>query len=388
MHDPVLFALFLIFVGAALAATGALYARQSLLVGYILLGILLGPSALGWVGSPDLIKEAASVGVIFLLFLLGLNLHPQKLVQLFSEVTVTTLGSSAVFAAFGFAVGWAFGFTLAESLVIGAATMFSSTIIGLKLLPATALHHQHIGEVVIGVLLLQDLLAIVILIAVQGLGAGTAGVGTVAWLVVGLPLLIAAAFVAERYLLRPLWRRFDRVQEYVFLTAIGWCLGIAELAKVMGLSYEIGAFLAGVAVANSPIARFIAESLRPLRDFFLVLYFFALGAGLNLFVLEDVLVPGLVLAGGVLVLKPVVFRVLLGVAREKRPLAAEVGWRLGQMSEFALFMAMVAVEGGVIGERASYLLQFATVATFVVSSYAIGLRYPSPIAGTARLRQD
>jgi hypothetical protein len=90
----------------------------------------------------------------------------------------------------------------------------------------------------------------------------------------------------------------------------------------------------------------------------------------------------------VLVLKPLVFRGLLSLVREKRPLAAEVGWRLGQMSEFALFVALVAVEGDVIGERASYLLQFATVATFVVSSYAIGLRYPSPIAGTAKLRQD
>lgn len=388
MHEPILFALFLIFVGAAVAATGALYARQSLLVGYILLGILLGPSALGWVGSPDLIKEAASLGVIFLLFLLGLNLHPQKLVQLFSAVTLTTLGSSALFAAFGFAVAWGFGFTLAESLVVGAASMFSSTIIGLKLLPATALHHQHIGEIVIGVLLLQDLLAIITLIAVQGLGTDAAGPGAVVWLVVGLPVLIAVAFAAERYLLRPLWRRFDRVQEYVFLTAVAWCLGIAVLGSTMGLSYEIGAFLAGVSVANSPIARFIAESLRPLRDFFLVLYFFALGAGLDLFVLGDVLVPGLVLAGGLLVLKPLAFRGLLGLVREQRPLASEVGWRLGQMSEFALFVALVAVEGGVIGERASYLLQFATVVTFIVSSYAIGLRYPSPIAGTAALRQD
>ncbi|MEF8792864.1 cation:proton antiporter domain-containing protein [Thiohalorhabdus sp.] len=388
MHEPVLFALFLIFVGAALAATGALYARQSLLVGYILLGILLGPSALGWVGSPDLIKEAASLGVIFLLFLLGLNLHPQKLVQLFSAVTLTTLGSSALFAAFGFAVAWGFGFTLAESLVVGAASMFSSTIIGLKLLPATALHHQHIGEIVIGVLLLQDLLAIVTLIALQGLGTDAAGPQAMGWLLVGLPVLIAVAFGAERYLLRPLWRRFDRVQEYVFLTAIAWCLGVAELGKTMGLSYEIGAFLAGVAVANSPIARFIAESLRPLRDFFLVLYFFALGAGLDLFVLGDVLIPGLVLAGGLLVLKPLAFRGFLGLVREQRPLASEVGWRLGQMSEFALFVALVAVEGGVIGERASYLLQFATVVTFIVSSYAIGLRYPSPIAGTAALRQD
>jgi Kef-type K+ transport system membrane component KefB len=388
MHDPILYALFLIFVGAAVAATGALFLRQSMLVGYILLGVALGPSALGWVGSPDLIREAAAIGIIFLLFLLGMNLHPQKLVQLFGEVTLTTIASTAAFGALGFAVGWGFGFTLAESLVIGAATTFSSTIIGLKLLPATALHHQHIGEVVIAILLLQDLLAILVLIALQGLGAGQAGLGDLAGLALGLPGLVVAAFAAERYVLRPLWARFDGIQEYIFLTAIAWCLGVAELGSVLGLSHEIGGFIAGVAVANSPIARFIAESLRPLRDFFLILYFFALGAGLNLTVLGDVVGPALVLATGVLLLKPVVFRFLLARIREKQPLAREVGIRLGQMSEFALFIAMVALEGGVIGERAAYLLQFATVTTFVVSSYLIGVRLPNPVSGVASLRRD
>jgi Kef-type K+ transport system membrane component KefB len=388
MHDPILYALFLIFVGAAVAATGSLFLRQSMLVGYIVLGVALGPSALGWVGNPDLIRDAAAIGIIFLLFLLGMNLHPQKLVQLFGEVTLTTVASTAAFGALGFAVGWGFGFTLAESLVIGAATTFSSTIIGLKLLPATALHQQHIGEVVIAILLLQDLLAILVLIGLQGLGAGSAGLGDLAGLVLGLPGLVVAAFLAERYLLRPLWQRFDQIQEYIFLTAIAWCLGVAELGSALGLSHEIGGFIAGVAVANSPIARFIAESLRPLRDFFLILYFFALGAGLNLPMLSDVVLPGLVLAAGVVLLKPLVFRALLARIREKRPLAQEVGVRLGQMSEFALFIAMVALDSGVIGERAAYLLQFATVTTFVVSSYVIGLRFATPIASLPSLRRD
>ena len=388
MHDPILFALFVIFVGAAVAATGALYARQSLLVGYILLGVLFGPSALGWVGSPDLIKQAATIGIIFLLYLLGMNLHPQKLVQLFSEVTLTTLASTGVFGVFGFLVGLAAGLTVTESLVVGAATIFSSTIIGLKLLPATALHHQHIGGLVIAVLLLQDLLAILVLIGLQGLGAGGAGWEDAAKLALGLPVLIGGAFLAERFILRRLWRRFDQVQEYVFLTAIGWCMGVAEIGAQLGLSYEIGAFIAGVAVANSPIARFIAESLRPLRDFFLILYFFALGAGLELHMLGDVALPALALAVGAVVIKPMVFRGLFSLAREKRPLAAEVGVRLGQMSEFSLFIAVVALEAGVIGERASYLVQFATVASFILSSYLIGARYPSPIAARTALRRD
>lgn len=388
MHDPVLLALFLIFVGAAVAATGALYTRQSLLVGYILLGILLGPSLLGWVTNPDLIQQTAQIGIIFLLFLLGMNLHPQRLLQLFSEVALTTLVSAAVFAGLGFAVALGFGLPLLDSLVVGGATVFSSTIIGLKLLPATALHHQRIGGLVIGILLLQDLLAIVALIAIQGLGAGEAGWGDLARLGLGLPVLIAGAFAAERWVLRALWQRFDQVQEYLFLTAIAWCLGVAEAGALFGLSHEIGAFIGGVALANSPLARFIAEHLRPLRDFFLILYFFALGAGLELAVLDRVLVPALVLAGAVVALKPLVFRKLLGLAGEEASLAREVGVRLGQMSEFSLFLAVVALEGEVIGEEAAHLVQFATVATFILSSLWIGHRYPSPIAPPGRLRRD
>ena len=388
MHDVVLQTLFFIFAGAAVAASMALYSRQSLLVAYILAGVLLGPSVLGWVASPDLVRNAASIGIIFLLFLLGTNLHPRKLVQVFSRVTLTTLVSAAVFALIGFGVGRLFGFAATESLVLGAATMFSSTILGLKLLPATALHHGHIGEVVIGILLLQDLLAIIVLIGLQSLGAGDVGWPALAGAVLALPGLVGGALLAERYLLRPLWARFDSVQEYIFLTAIAWCLVGAVVGGILGLSHEVGAFIAGVAVANSPIARFIAESLRPLRDFFLIVYFFALGAGLDLATLDSVWAPGLVLAGAALAVKPWVFGGLLSWMGEERALGREVGVRLGQMSEFALFVAMVAMETGAVGERAGYVIQLATVATFIASSLVTGARYPTPVAATAARRRD
>jgi Kef-type K+ transport system membrane component KefB len=388
MGETVLFALFLIFTGAAVLATGALYARQSLLVGYIVVGVLLGPWGLGWVSNPELIQRAATIGIIFLLFLLGLNLHPQKLVQLFSQSALTTVASALVFGAAGAGVGLAFGFPLADSLVIGAATMFSSTILGLKLLPATALHHQHIGEVVIAVLLLQDLLAIILLIVLQGMGAEGTWMVRLGGLVMGLPMVLLVAFAGERYLLRPLWARFDDVFEYLFLTATAWCLALAELAYQVGLSHEIGAFTAGVALASSPISRVIAEHLRPVRDFFLVLYFFALGAGLQLPLLGSVLVPGLVLAAVAVALKPLVFRALLLRTHEQPHLAGEVGVRLGQMSEFALFVAEVAHHSGVVERQTTYLIQLATVASFIGSAYLIGLRHPTPIAASPGLRRD
>ena len=168
MHgDSILFTIFLIFTGAAVMAGLALYARQSMLVAYIALGVLVGPWGLGLVGDATTAQGIGEVGIIFLLYLLGLNLHPQKLTRMVRAATVVTLASCLAFAAAGGAVAFAFGFTLPEVLVIGAASMFSSTIIGLKLLPTTALHHRHAGEVIISVLLLQDVIAIVILLGLD-----------------------------------------------------------------------------------------------------------------------------------------------------------------------------------------------------------------------------
>jgi Kef-type K+ transport system membrane component KefB len=266
--------------------------------------------------------------------------------------------------------------------------MFSSTIIGLKLLPTTVLHHQRTGEIIISILLLQDMIAILILLGLQALGRGEMPLLDLGMLLLSLPGLVLFAYLAERYVLIRLIRRFDKIQEYIFLVAIGWCLGVAELANTLGLSHEIGAFIAGVALATSPIARFIAESLKPLRDFFLVLFFFSLGASFNLSILQEILLPALLVAAAILLIKPLVFHWLLRRSDETGERALEIGVRLGQISEFSLLIAVLGLELGVMSHRASYLIQMATLFTFIASSYFIVLRYPTPIATSDKLRRD
>jgi len=382
------FSIFLIFAGAALLATLALYARQTLIVAYIVLGALVGPSGLALVNDPELIQGIASIGIMFLLYLLGLNLHPQKLMQMFGEATLVTAASSLLFAAAGWLLALAFGFRGVEALVVGATCMFSSTILALKLLPATALHHRHAGEIIISVLLIQDLAAIFIMLLLQGLATAGPAWTNLGILLVALPALIVLAFLLERYVLRTPLQRFDRIAEYTFLVAIGWCLGLAQLASWWGLSHEIGAFVAGVAMAASPISRYVAESLRPLRDFFLVIFFFSLGASFDLGQLPHVALPAIAFTLLIIGLKPAVFRWLLTRAGERPSLSLEIGVRLGHGSEFSLLIALVAVEAGVIGPGASYVIQATTLLCFVVSSYLIVLIYPTPIALSDRLRQD
>ena len=388
MDQSIVFSVFLIFTGAAILATAALYARQSVLVAYIILGMLIGPSGLGLIEDVKLLQELSHVGIVFLLFLLGLNLHPQDLWHMFRKATVVTLVSSAVFAGLGAATALTFGYGAVESVVIGAAMMFSSTIMGLKLLPSTVLHHQHTGEIIISVLLLQDLIAIIILLLLHGLSGTIDGWQSAAVLSLALPGFLLFAFGFSRFVLTRLLAKFDTIQEYIFLLAIGWCLGMAELSEALGLSPEIGAFIAGVAVATEPISRFIAESLKPLRDFFLVVFFVSLGAAFDLSSMQQVVLPALILAAVSLLIKPVVFKILWLHEGESPELAQEVGVRLGQISEFSLLIALLATQSNVIGTQASYVIQLATLISFILSSYFIVLRYPTPIAISDRLRRD
>ena len=383
-----IFSLFLIFVGAAIFATIALFARQSLIIGYIILGVVLGPWGLQWVRDTDLIQDISNIGIIFLLFLLGLNLSPNKLFDLLRQTTIVTLFSSAVFALVGGAIALISGFDVANAVIVGVACMFSSTIIGLKLLPTTVLHHRHTGEVIISVLLLQDLIAIVVLLAFQAVSSEQNIWLELVKLLFLLPALIGGAWALKNYVLLKLFFKFDKIQEYVFLLTLAWCLGIAQLAHSIGFSYETGAFIAGITVATSPIALFIAESLKPLRDFFLVLFFFALGAGLDLTQLQNVWLAAIVLGGVMLVLKPVVFRFTLRKLSETNRLGWETGFRLGQMSEFSLLIVFVALQSALIEPSTAYFVQLATIITFIGSSYSVVLRYPTPVAVSDRLRRD
>ena len=267
--------------------------------------------------------------------------------------------------------------------------MFSSTIIGIKLLPTTVLHHRHIGELMIGLLLLQDLLAILVLMLLLGAAGGSEDSTSAMLLaVVSLPLLAGGALAMVRWVILPLITRFDRFHEYIFLLAIGWCLGLAEAASALGLSAEIGAFIAGITIATSPISQYIAVNLKPLRDFFLILFFFSVGARFEIALLGDVLLAAVVLVVLALALKPVVYRFLLKGVSEKRTLAWDLGFRLGQMSEFSLLIAYMAAGSALISQQASSLIQAATIITFVLSSYIVVMNYPTPIAISDRLRRD
>jgi len=388
MDSGITFTFAAIFLGAAVLSSLALYARQPIIIAYIALGVALGPYGAGLVSDTDLVSGAGHVGIILLLFLLGLDMKPSALWNSLRQSTLVAVLSTLIFGVAGYAFSRLFSFSHLDSILIGTALVFSSTIIGIKLLPTTVLHHKHLGELMIALLLFQDVIAIVVLVVMESLGGGEYAARDLLMPLITLPLLALLSWISVKTVLLALITRFDRYHEYIFLLSIGWCLGMAELAIFMGLSAEIGAFVAGVSIASSPIAQYIAISLKPLRDFFLVVFFFSVGSGLDMQALPRLAVPAMAMATLFLLLKPVVYQWLVRGVFDEPKLAWNLGMRLGQCSEFSLLIAFLGVSKGLLSTDAATLIQACTVITLLASSYMVVLRLPTPIAITDALRRD
>ena len=386
-YNNIIVELVLIFAGAAMLSTLFLYLKQPIILAYIVLGVLVGPRGAGLISDPQHIEQLSHIGIILLLFLIGLNLRPDRLISLFGRTAIVTLATCVIFLLLVMTLVMLLGFAFVDSLIIGAALMFSSTIVSLKLIPTTALHHKHIGEIMISVLLLQDIIAIILLLLITG-GQQDNIPLTVSYLLIKLLVLVVAAFIIVRYIISALFVRFDTIREHTFLLSLGWGLLVAGVAEAIGLSYEMGAFVAGVSLATIPIALVIAEDLKPLRDFFLILFFFSIGATFNYMVTQDVIIASVIVTLVLMLAKPFVYRWCFRFIGEAHRVSAEVGVRLGQGSEFSLLVAYSALMTGLIEPRSSYLIQTVVMLTFVISTYWVMLQYPTPISSLASRRKD
>jgi glutathione-regulated potassium-efflux system ancillary protein KefC len=385
--EEFIFDLSVIIVISAALSVVAFFLKQPIIIAYIACGMLIGPWGIGLVKQPESVRIIADMGITLLLFLAGLCLHPKRLLTLFRKISLVTFANCVVSFGIVFLIAAVFRFSLYDSIIAGLALMFSSTILLVKLMPTTELHHERMGAVCIAILILEDLIAVLLLAVIRSVGLGH-GIVDVMLLIVKLFAFVAAIFLIEQFILRRLMKCVDRFHETLFILGLAWCFGIAAVSNKMGLFYATGAFFAGVALARQTASLFISEKLKPLRDFFLVLFFFSLGAEFNLLIAKDVLVPSLILAAILLLAKPLVFRLLFQILGEKSSFATEAGVRLGQLSEFSLLIALLAYDVGRITIEVSQMIQLVTIITLIVSSYVVVFRYPTPIGTRARLMRD
>lgn len=385
--DSIIFQLSAIIIGAAVLGTLFLYARQPIIIAYIAIGILIGPSGFGIIQQTEYLEQTSHFGIILLLFLIGLNLQPGKLFKLFRKTSPLTIGTSSVFALAACIVALLLQLNLSNALIFAAAMMFSSTVIALKLIPTTTLHHKRKGEVMTSVLLIQDILAILIILYITGEKDNNTII-TFITLIAKFATIWLLAFIGVKYIMTPLLQKFDVIQEYTFLATLAWCLLWAEGGQLIGLSYELGAFVAGLSIASCRVALIIAEHLKPLREFFLILFFFSVGAQLNLNMDIHLLLAAIGFGIILVPLKAWVFRSAFKWSGESADVSKELAVRLSQSSEFSLLVAVSALSMGLISKDTAMLIQVATITSFIISTYWVVLKYPTTISSNARLNQD
>ena len=376
-----------VVVACAVLSWFTLLLKQPLIIAYILCGVLVGPSMLGLVQDTSKLADLSTIGITLLLFLAGLVTQPSKLLPVFKKTLWVNLAASGSSFFIVFLLCKFYGMPAHDVPIIALSLMFSSTLLGVKLLPTTALHQQRMGMLMMAVLVVEDVVAVFVIMFLQGTLGDLHPLTLLTVLVKGLAI-VALSMILEKYLIRPIMFRFQRFEETMYLTALAWCMGIAGLSSFLGFSAEIGAFIAGLAMARSPIALYIADRLRSFRDFFLVLFFFVLGARADLLGMRQMIVPALIIGTLIMTIKPQMIRWVLLRLGEQEKIAHQSGFRMGQTGEFALIIAVFALSTKMINPSSGNLIQLTTMGTLLASSILIVKRFPTPLGTDDTLKRD
>jgi len=364
----------LLVMAAGIGLVGML-ARQPLIVSFIAVGLIAGPSALDVVRSDAQIDLLSELGVAVLLFLVGIKLDV-KLIRSLGVVSVMTgLGQVIFTALFGYLIGLGLGLGHVTSLYVAVALTFSSTIIIVKLLSdkreIDALH----GQIALGFLIVQDLVVVLAMIVLSAIGIGGADAGhgggsVVTALASGLAL-VAAVLGFVRYVANPLTERLARAPEILVIFAIALAAMFAAVGDRVGLGKEVGGLLAGVALASTAYRETIAARLGPLRDFLLLFFFIALGATLDLSLLGAHVVAAVIFSVFVLIGNPLIVLAIMGAMGYRKRTGFLAGLTVAQISEFSLIFVAMGVSLGHVTEDALGLVTMVGLVTITASTYMI-----------------
>lgn len=357
-------------LAAAVAAVMQLL-RQPLIVGHILTGLVLGPAFLNVIKSGETLELLSSLGVALLLFIIGLSLNPGVVKEVGKVSLVTGLGQVVFTSLIGYGISLLLGFSPLAAIYIAIALTFSSTIIILKLLSDKRDLGRLYGKIATGFLLVQDIVATLILILVTAgsrQGSLQEVLTSTGWRIAALLL---GFIVLTRFILPRLSSFFGRSQEFLFLFSLAWGLGLAAMFSVAGLSIEIGALFAGVALATSPYSYEITARMKPLRDFFIVLFFILLGSSMTVAGLSLVVWPALVLSAFILIGNPLIVMVLMGLLGYTKKTGFKAGLTVAQISEFSLILVVLGNRVGHLSAEVVSMVTLVGIVTIAISSYMI-----------------
>lgn len=368
MEESIFYQLSLVMVLAAGVSLLLRWFKQPLIVGYILTGILAGPTLLNIIHNHEAFESFSQIGITLLLFVIGLGLN-MSIVKDAGKPIFATVG--AVFGGvsiLGFGLSWLLGFTLQESLVMACALLFSSTIIVVKSLSDKKEQSRLYGQIAIGVLLVEDLVATIALLVVSTSADGGSS-SSFGELAIRGAVLASALALLGGWVLPKLSRLFASSQELLYVFALAWAFGVASAFHMSGFSIEVGALFAGVALAHLPYVQAIASKLKPLRDFFIVLFFIGLGEELGLDNLSSALVPALIFSAVILVSKPLLIMASLGWLGYTKQTSFKTAVHLSQISEFSIVLIVLAVSTGIASQNMIAITTLTALITIAVSAY-------------------
>lgn len=362
----------ILFLAAILGALGQLL-KQPLIVMFILLGIIVGPSVLDVIKSKDNIHLLSEIGISVLLFIVGLKLDIRIIRSVGKIALLTGLGQVLFTSFFGYLIGLALGFSSLHSFYIAVALTFSSTIIIVKLLSDKKEVDSLHGQIAIGFLIVQDIVVIIVMIILSGLRQNedvTLAQDIIRKFMAG-GLLMAVTIIAMKWVIPKIEYFLARSQEMLSLFAIGWAVTLASAGELMGFSAEVGAFLAGVSLASSGFKDTVSVRLTSLRDFLLIFFFVNMGSELNFSAIGNMVLPAVIFSVFVLAGNPVIVMIIMGAMGYRKRTSFLAGLTVAQISEFSLIFAGLGLAVGHITDEILGLITLVGLITIGLSTYLI-----------------
>lgn len=369
MHSDVFTELSLVIVVATVVAFIMRALHQPLIMGYILTGIIVGPSVLDLIESKSAFETFSEIGIALLLFIIGLELSVAVVKRLGKPVFLTAAAILMSVGTLGYLFSVAFNYNHTEALIVGLCLFFSSTIIIAKVLSDKKELTRLNGQIAIGVILVDDIIATFALLFVAAQAGESLTSLDLGFLVLKGVVTIAVLTLFGAKILPSVTKYVAKSQELLFLFALAWGFGVATLVNAIGFSVEVGALFAGVTLAHLPYTQQIGARLKPLRDFFIILFFITLGERLQVDNLTAGLVPALILSGVVILLKPIVVMTALGILGYTKRTSFKTGINLSQISEFSIILIVLSISSGLVSEELGAIITLVAIITIAVSTY-------------------
>ncbi|HLC86970.1 MAG TPA: cation:proton antiporter [Candidatus Nanoarchaeia archaeon] len=345
--------------------------KQPLIVGYILSGILLGPILFNMLPNTETLQIFSQFGIAFLLFIVGLYLNPKTIKEVGKISLITGIGQVVFTSLIGYFIGIWLGFSPIISLYIAVALTFSSTIIIMKLLSDKDALDKLYGKISIGFLLIQDIIAIIILIVVSSLSNGENTANLIFSTLIKGIIIFAVLFPISYFVLPKLSSFFAKSQEFLFVFAISWGLGLSALFLFAGFSIEVGALIAGIMLSMSSYSYEVSSKLKPLRDFFIISFFILLGAQMTFGNLTSLWLPAVIFSLFILIGNPLIVMILMGIFGYNKNTGFMAGLTVAQISEFSLILIALGVRAGHLTNEILSLVTIIGLITIAGSTYMI-----------------